>query len=128
MYEGVEKRKYKRTEKPFAVSFRIIPLVAKRTFSADWDTVTIKDVGVGGVYFQHDENIEVGELLDLKIGNPTSAPPIHCVGKVIRVEKSPSSSPFSIAIEFTSLNPEEKEVIKWMVEEALGKDNCSFTS
>ncbi|GJQ58820.1 MAG: PilZ domain-containing protein [Candidatus Scalindua sp. AMX11] len=128
MYEGIEKRKYERVEKPFTVSFRIIPLVAKREVSTDWDTVTIRDFGAGGVYFQYDGDLEIGELLDLKIGDPIITPIIHCVGKVIRVDESPSSSPFSIAIEFTAINSEEKEMIKSAIEEILGRNSCNFTS
>ncbi len=127
MYEGIEKRKYERIEKPFKVSFRIIPLVAKREVSANWDTVTIHDFGAGGVYFPYDEDLEIGELLDLKIGYPIITPIIHCVGKVIRVEESPSSSPFRIAIEFTAINSEEKEMMKNAIEEMLGRNNYNLT-
>lgn len=120
MYKGIEKRRYERIEKPFTVSFRIIPLVAQRLIPADWDTVTTQDLGAGGVHFNYNEDLEIGELLDLKIGYPITTPNIHCVGKVVRVEGSSSSYPFSIAIEFTDINMLEKELIKKAVEELLG--------
>ncbi|MDR4505197.1 MAG: PilZ domain-containing protein [Candidatus Scalindua sp.] len=128
MYEGIEKRKYERIENPFMVSFRIIPLVAKRTVDDNWDTVTIQDFGAGGVYFHYAEDIGIGELLDLKIGYPIITPIVHCVGKVVRVEESPSSFPFSIAIEFTAINSEEKEIIRNAIEEILERNNCKFNS
>ena len=117
MYKGIEKRKYERIEKTFTVSFRIIPLVAQRLALDDWDTVSIQDLGAGGVHFHYDEDLEIGDLIDLKIGYPIITPKIHCVGKVVRVEGSRSLSSFSIAIEFTAIDMLEKEIIKKAVEE-----------
>ncbi len=119
IYKGIEKRKYERIEKPFKVSFRIIPLVAQRMVSTDWNTVTVKDFGAGGVHFNYDENLEIGALLDLKIGFPQITPAIHCIGKVIRVEESQPSSMFSIAIEFKEIDVQEKEMINNAVVEIL---------
>jgi hypothetical protein len=49
MYNNLEKRKYKRKEKPFMVRFRTIPLVAKKMVSTDWDVVAVRNLGVGGM-------------------------------------------------------------------------------
>ncbi len=51
MYNDLERRKYKRTEKPYMVRFRTIPLVAKKMVSTDWDMVPVKNLSTGGILF-----------------------------------------------------------------------------
>jgi len=94
MINGIEKRKYKRIEKPFIVKLQTIPDEPKERISPDWDMVVAKDLGAGGVFFQCSRNLGIGTSLDLKIGFSTSTPPIKCVGVVVRIKKQPYTSIF----------------------------------
>ncbi len=51
MYNGPEKRQYKRIEKPFTARFRIRSGSAKERESDDWDSVTLMNLSVGGTFF-----------------------------------------------------------------------------
>ncbi len=111
MLKGIEKRKYERIEKPFIIKLQSIPDEPKERISPDWDMVVAKDLGAGGVFFQCSKNLGIGTSLDLKIGFSTSTPPIKCVGEVVRVKKQPYTSIFGIAVAFTKINAQHKEMI-----------------
>ncbi len=108
----MNKRKYKRKEKPFMIRFRTIP-------STDWDIVNVKDLSAGGIFFHHTKDLAIGMLLDLKIHVPTSMLPINCVGEIIRIDKLKSTSMYGIAVKFTEIGEQEKELINKAVEELL---------
>jgi hypothetical protein len=117
MYKGQERRKYKRKEKPFMVRFRTIPLVAKETVPTDWDVVAVKNLGVGGMLFDYNKNLELGSLLDFKIDISKSIPIINCVGKIICIKDLKPASMFRIEIEFIDIGESEKELINKALEE-----------
>ncbi len=119
MSNDLERRKYKRKEKPYMVRFRTIPLVAKKMVSPGWDVGTVKDLSAGGMLFYYDKNLELDSLLNLKIDLPASALPINCVGKIIRIEQPQPNSMFRIAAEFTEIDEQEKAMINTTVEKAL---------
>ena len=111
MSNGSEKRKYKRIEKPFIVKLQTLPDEPKERVSPDWDMVVAKDLGAGGVFFHCSKNLGIGTALDLKIGFSTSTPPIKCVGEVVRIIKQPYTSIFGIAVAFTKIHAQQKEMI-----------------
>ncbi len=120
MYSGgKERRKYERREKPVMVRFRTIPLVAKKMGSTDWDMVPVRNLGVGGMLFDYNKNLELDSLLDFKIDISKYAPTINCVGKITRIEKLQPTSMFRIEIKFTDIGEQEKEMINTTVEKAL---------
>ncbi|MFQ5964501.1 MAG: PilZ domain-containing protein [Candidatus Scalinduaceae bacterium] len=124
MYNGVEKRKYKRieykkTEKPFTVRFRARPDEYRKTVSDKWDMVAMKDLGAGGVFFFCNKILGVGALLDLKIGFSKSLLPINCVGTVTRIKAHQSSSMCGVSVAFAEIDEQEKEMINKTVEEGL---------
>ncbi len=109
MYDIAEKRRFKRIEKPYMTRFRIKPAGA-------WDMVAVNDLGAGGVFFNSSNNLEVGTILDLKIGFSTYTPPIKCDGVVIRVTKQPNTSIFGIATAFSKIDEHVKEMINKVAE------------
>ena len=117
MYTGQERRKLKRKEKPYIVRFRNIPLAAKKTVSTDWDVAVVKNLSAGGMLFDYNENLGLGLLLDLKIAVSTVTPTINCVGKITRIDKPQTTSMFCIAIRFTDIGEQEKELISKAIEE-----------
>ncbi len=117
MYNDLERRKYKRIEKPYMVRFRTIPLVAKKMVSTDWDEVAVKNLSAGGMLFDYNKNLELDSLLDLKIDVSIVTPTINCVGKIIRIAESIPHSIFGIATEFTGIEEQEKEMISKAIEE-----------
>jgi hypothetical protein len=119
MYKGQERRKYKRMEKPVMVRFQSIPLVAKKMLSADWDVVAVRNLGVGGMLFDYNKNLELDSVLDFKIDISKSTPTINCTGKIIRIEKLQPTSMFRIEIKFTDIGEQEKELISKAIEEIL---------
>jgi len=110
-YEGLEKRKYTRIEKPFMVRFRINQYEGHKMIHSNWDIVTIKDLSAMGVCFQYNKNLGIGSLIDLKLDISYSMQTISCVGKVIRIRKTDGYPGFSIATEFAVIDKEEKAMI-----------------
>ncbi len=117
MYNDLERRKYKRIEKPYMVRFRTIPLVAKKMVSTGWDMVSVKNLSAGGMLFDYKKNLELDSLLDFKIYISRSTPTINCVGKIIRIAESIPPSIFGIATEFAEIEEHEKEMISKAIEE-----------
>ncbi len=50
MYNDIERRKYKRIDRPFMVKSRIRPDEVIEKSSSDWDIVAVEDLGSGGVF------------------------------------------------------------------------------
>ncbi|HEC64389.1 MAG TPA: PilZ domain-containing protein [bacterium] len=119
MYNNRERRKYKRTEKPYIARLRIKQYKGLERSSAEWDMVALKDLSAGGVLFNYNKNLGIGALLDLKIDVSTATPTIKCAGKVTRIEQSQPHYTLRIATEFTGIEEKGKEMINTAVEEIL---------
>jgi hypothetical protein len=61
-----ERRKYVRIEKPYLIMFRVQPCVSN--VSNNWYTVALVNLSAGGLLFYSIINLQVGTILDLKIG------------------------------------------------------------
>lgn len=116
MYNGIEKRKYVRIEKPYVARFRIKPDEKPGIVSTAWDMVAVNDLGAGGVFFNSCNNLGVGTTLNLKIGFSTTSPSIKCDGMVIRVINHPKTFIFGIAVVFTKIDEHIKEMINNVAE------------
>ena len=114
MYKIPEQRKYVRIEKPYITRFRVKP--CDDIVTKDWDTVAVINLCAGGIFFYSGTNLEVGTILDLKIGFSRSHPSIICVGKVIRVIKPPVTSLNGYAVEFTEIDEQIKKMINKSLE------------
>ena len=120
MYNGKERREYKRTGKPYyMVALRIKHHEGLKTTSAGWDWVVLKDLSAGGACFSHNKNLEIGTLLDLKIDVSASTHTINCVGRVTRIEQSQLHSTLQVAIEFTEIDEEARGRINKIAEEII---------
>ena len=116
----MNKRKYKRIEKPYyRARFKIRSDEAQEMWSYDWDSVILMNISAGGAAFFCNKDLGIGTLLDLKIDVSKSTPTINCVGKIIRIDKTRHTSMFGIAIKFTEIGEQEKEMINTTVEKAL---------
>ncbi len=111
-----EKRKYRRIEKPYMARFRIKPDGKPGVVSTGWDMVAVNDLGAGGVFFNSSNNLEIGTILNLKIGFSTTTPSIKCDGIVIRVINHPNTFIFGIATVFTKIDEHIKEMINKVAE------------
>ncbi len=120
MSNGKERRKYKRPGKPYyMVRLRIKYHEGPKTSSAGWSWVVLKDLSAGGALFTYDKNLEIGTFLDLKIDVSKSTPAINCVGRVTRIEQSQLHSLLQVAIEFTEIDEQAKELISKIAEEII---------
>ncbi len=123
MYNGQERRKYKRKykkiEKEYMARFAIRADEAQEMESNDWDSVILKNVSAGGALFFYNKDLEIGTLLYLKIYVPKAILIINCVGKIIRIDKPKPTSMFGIAIKFTEIGEKEEELINKSVEGTL---------
>ena len=117
-----DRRKYQRVEKPIIIRFRIRPQKGQKMTSSDWDMVGVNDLSAGGLFFNSSDNIEIGTVLDLKIGFSTSTVPVNCMGIVIRIKKHPHTSIFGIATAFTEIEEHEKEMICRFVNATLNSN------
>ena len=123
MYKYREKRKYKRTEKPYMARLRIKQYEGLERSSAEWDVVALKDLSAGGALFYYSKYLGLGSLLHLKIDVSTATPTVKCAGKVTRIEYTQPHSILRIATEFTEIDEQEKEIINTNVEKVLEQDN-----
>ncbi len=123
MYNGQERRKYKRIEKLYMAGARVKQHEGHETGSTGWDSVTLHNLSARGTFVIYKKDLGIGTLLDLKIDIPESMLTINCVGKVIRIDKPKSTSMYSIAIKLVDIGEQEKEAIYTAVEEALEQAN-----
>ncbi len=119
MYNGQERRKYKRREKLYMAGVRVKQHEGHETGSTGWDSVTLHNLSAGGTFFIYKKDLGIGTLLDLKIDVPRSMLTINCFGEVIRIEQFQSTSMFRTAIKFIDIGEQEKEMINTTVEEVL---------
>jgi hypothetical protein len=123
MYNGQERRKYKRREKLYMAGVRIKQSEGRKRGSTGWDSVTLHNLSAGGTFFTYKKDLGIGTLADLKIDVPESMLTINCVGEVTRIEQFKSTSMFCTAIKFIDIGEQEKEVINTAVEKALEQAN-----
>ena len=123
MYNGQERRKFKRREKLYMAGVRVKQHEGHETKSTGWDSVTLHNLSVGGTFFIYKKDLEIGALIDLKIDIPESMLNVNCVGEVTRIEQFMSTSMFCTAIKFIDIGEQEKEAINTTVEEVLEQDN-----
>jgi len=81
----------------------------------EWDMVTTNNLSANGIFFFTDRNLEVGTILELKIGFSLSHPSIICVGKVIRMRRHMDTSTIGFAIVFTEIDEQIKKQISNIV-------------
>lgn len=117
MHSNLERRKYKRIDRPFIVKFRARSDEAIEKDSSCWDIVAVCDLGSGGALFNYNKKIEIGTIIDLKIGFSVTKPPINCVGKIIRSDELKYHSMFRVATKFTEIGKRERELINKTVED-----------
>ncbi len=124
MSNGQERRKYKRyenlpTEDPIMAGFQIRSDEAQEIESDDWYIVTLMNISAGGTFFYTKKDLGIGTPLGLKIDMPKSTPTINCVGEITSIDKPRSTSMFGLAIKFTEIGEQEKELINKSVEGTL---------
>ncbi len=119
MYNGQEKRKYKRIEKLYMARVRVKRHEGHETVSTSWDSVTLRNLSEGGTFFIYKKDLGIGTLLDLKIDVPETMLNINCVGEVVRIKQLQPTSMFCTGIKFTEIGEQEKEAINTAVEKAL---------
>ena len=110
------KREYKRIDKPLTLWLRIRPDEAQELHTDGWNRTVTKNIGAGGVFFHYNENLIIGSLIDLIINLTKTSPPVSCIGKIIRTKKHVNNPIYDIAIVFTEIDNQEKELINKVIE------------
>ncbi len=64
MYNGQERRKYKRKEELYMAGVRVKQQEGHETGSTGWDSVILKDLSAGGTFFTYKKDLGIGALLD----------------------------------------------------------------
>ncbi len=108
----LQKREHTRAEKLFSLELRIKPDEDQRTTSGDWNMASANNLSAGGAFFYYNKDLKIGSLVDLRIFVPESKTSLYCTGKIIRVKKNIKPSIYDIAVEFTEVNEQTKEIIK----------------
>jgi len=117
MYKIEETRKHVRIEKPYITRFNIKS--SEEMISSEWDMVAVINLSAGGLFFYAKKNLEVGTILDFKIGFSLSHPSIICVGKIIRAKRHLDTSIIGFAIEFTQIAEHARKAINNTVDEEV---------
>ncbi len=111
MYNGPERRKYKRREKLYMAGVRVKQHEGHETKTTGWDSVTLHNLSAGGTFFIHRKDLGIGTLLDLRIDEIESMLTINCVGEATRIEQFQSTSMFCTAIKFIDIGVLEKAIV-----------------
>ncbi len=119
MNNDSERRLYTRVEKPFALELRAKADESPKVAHDEWNTVYAKNLSAGGVSLYYIMELEIGSIVEIKIHIPKSTSTISCTGKVLRSEKNPKSPLNEIAISFTELDEQKKEMINKIIEESI---------
>ncbi|GJQ59234.1 MAG: hypothetical protein D8M57_05145 [Candidatus Scalindua sp. AMX11] len=109
----------RKIDMPLRITFRLIPLIAMRKIPNVWNRVTVMRVGTEGFRFSHNEHLEVGSLIDLKIDFPGIGYTTHCIGEIDRTEQFQQSSLFSITVKIREMERQDKEFMETIVEEMV---------
>jgi hypothetical protein len=115
-----ERRKYKRIKRPFIARLCIRPsdTAAK---PAAYDIVSLRNLSAAGLLFTYSGELKEGTVLDFKIQVPALPLPIHCTGKVVRIEKTKPKPLYHVAVDFAEANDKELKAIDQVARE-LHKD------
>tara|TARA_B100000315_G_C14142986_1_gene392159 strand:- start:82 stop:432 length:351 start_codon:yes stop_codon:yes gene_type:complete len=114
MYRVSERRKYPRIEKPYITRFQV--KINADMICKEWDMVVVTNLSASGIFLYARKNLEVGTILNIKIGFSPSHPSIICVGRVIRMKRDPDTPAIGFAIEFTEINKQIRKVINNIIE------------
>ncbi|MFA5069348.1 MAG: PilZ domain-containing protein [Candidatus Omnitrophota bacterium] len=125
-----DKRKYPRIVRVFMSWFKFMHSDTVPPLPKEWDIVTARDLGAGGMLFNYDKPIPVGTQIQLKIVFPFTKGPITCIGTVIRNEKVVSTkypALYHIAAQFSSIGEDNKMVIDKVAKEVYSA-KCHLSS
>ena len=96
--------------------------VQVQDISQDWDVVLIKNISKNGALFSCQKELKEGMLLNLKINIPLSRDPVHCVGKVVRVQAGDVPKSYEAGVSFTEISDADAALITQTVENLRPKD------
>lgn len=88
---------------------------------SDWDMITIKNLGEGGLYFYHVNKIDIGVKLELSIALPHRGTWANCTARVCRVDypcknEKKRTPIYGVAANFTGLDEENYTAIQEVME------------
>lgn len=115
-WDGVERRKYARAD----IRCRLNVVYLNKSFAATSDNIS-----AGGIKVTLDEQLSVGEVVQLDI-TPPATKTIRCSGRIVWVlPKHDEASPlrlFNTGIQFEDIAQEDRNIIFDAVERFLKKD------
>ena len=117
MYDGLERRKYRRIGEPFILDFQIKVKGLAEGDPAGWSLVGSQDLSAGGVRFLSLRKPDIGTFMDIRISYADFEEPLRCVGQVLRVENIEEGRVFSVATVFTEISDRD-----WGILIKLSKD------
>jgi hypothetical protein len=118
-----ERRKHKRIKKNFIARFNLSNDGISVYDSGNWEMVTTQNLGAGGVLFNYNQEIPIGSLVDMFINFPQIMKPVHCTGKVLRIDNPKPFSIFKIAANFIDISEQDKQQIDKSAEEFYSKQS-----
>ena len=102
-------KRAKRVQRKFIAKFRFYRGKLKQEPSI-WNLVTIRNLSSNGILFNYNQKIPLKTILEINMTLPFDKD-IHCLGKVVRIEKNPSNKKelkqipvYGIAVNFIELD------------------------
>ena len=80
------KKRARRIQRKFITKIRIYQDKSRPDDSPNWNLVTTRDLSSSGIFFNYDQKIPIGTILEFNMTLPF-AENVHCLGKVRRIEK-----------------------------------------
>jgi len=118
MYQGDERRKYKRVKELPVVKIHVRP---HEEPSSDWHLAAVLNMGAGGALFYYNQKVKSGTKLDIRIDISSSKKSINCVAEVVRVISAGGGEMFLTAVVFKTISEGDRDVISRITEESHAK-------
>jgi hypothetical protein len=134
-HTGIEQRRFKRTEYPLKVRFRIVKGENKNIFSRFIEG-EVRDISLGGIFLQtdflevdglhvyHNSNTIYQNVLDISIELPFGNDSIRVMGKVAWYDLASRRGKYQYdaGISFTEISEKHQKILNKFLDRFSGKD------
>ncbi len=111
-----EKRRYPRIDYIFQVKYELLPTTDIKKQETE---TTGKDISLGGVSFQLEQDLKIGAFVILKLFIKELSGELKAMGKVVRtweeLDTNTNTTKKYCAIKFTAIDPTDYEIINQFI-------------
>ena len=121
---GQERRRSKRFAEQIVVQWQG-QLSPESPPTEDWRYAFIRDISKGGLGFETNEKIGMGDLLYFKVKIHFALWPFNCTGQVVRVRPLGNPGAIEVGVMFLHIDPKDADLIDLLAWEQEQKKGLS---